>query len=50
MQCVEHMVIVKINKDGNGEADSDHCEINARDYFIPTQVYSNFYICTIKTR
>ncbi|EXC32791.1 DNA polymerase theta [Morus notabilis] len=38
LQCVEHMVVVKINKDKNGgEADADCYEINARDYFIPTQ-------------
>lgn len=40
MQCVEHMVEFKMsNKDiygGNGEI--DHCKINARDFFIPTQV------------
>lgn len=39
MQCVEHAVVFKINKDKNGrEADADSYEINARDYFVPTQV------------
>nr|XP_028949151.1 helicase and polymerase-containing protein TEBICHI [Malus domestica] len=38
-QCVEHMVDFKIYKDGNGnETDVDQLNINARDYFIPTQI------------
>lgn len=39
LQCVEHTVVIKINRDKNGgEVDADCNEINARDYFIPTQV------------
>ncbi|PON76489.1 DNA polymerase A [Parasponia andersonii] len=38
LQCVEHMVVFKINKDKNGsDADADCYEINARDYFVPTR-------------
>lgn len=39
MQCVEHMVDFKIHKDEKGsETNVDYYNINARDYFIPTQV------------
>ncbi|KAF4355301.1 hypothetical protein F8388_026571 [Cannabis sativa] len=40
---VEHMVVFQINKDKKGkEADAaDSYEINARDYFVPTQVLMN---------
>lgn len=39
MQCVEHMVDFKMNKAENGgKNDVDHYKINAREYFIPTQV------------
>ncbi|RXH72631.1 hypothetical protein DVH24_012315 [Malus domestica] len=42
-QCVEHMVDFKIYKDGNGnETDVDQLNINARDYFIPTQGRKRF--------
>ncbi|XP_030507404.2 helicase and polymerase-containing protein TEBICHI [Cannabis sativa] len=39
LQNVEHMVVFQINKDKKGkEADAaDSYEINARDYFVPTQ-------------
>ncbi|KAM1247252.1 hypothetical protein TB2_043362 [Malus domestica] len=38
LQCVEHMVDFKMNEDGNGnKTDVDQFNINARDYFIPTQ-------------
>ncbi|XP_062109140.1 helicase and polymerase-containing protein TEBICHI [Humulus lupulus] len=38
LQNVEHMVGFQINKDKKGkEADADCYEINARDYFVPTQ-------------
>ncbi|XP_024930711.1 helicase and polymerase-containing protein TEBICHI isoform X3 [Ziziphus jujuba] len=38
LQCVEHMVDVKINKAKNGsDTDADCYKINARDYFVPTQ-------------
>lgn len=35
VQCVEHAVEFKMNED-----DVDHCKINARDFFISTQVFS----------
>jgi DNA polymerase theta len=39
MQCVEHEVDFKMNKDKNGgDANADYCKINARDFFVPTQV------------
>lgn len=40
MQCVEHMVDFKISKgkDGNDDMDADYYKVNARDYFVPTQV------------
>lgn len=45
MQCVEHMVDFKMNKDGNGNrTDVDQFNINAREYFIPTQVMINLFI------
>lgn len=45
MQCVEHMVDFKMNKDGNGnKTDIDQFNINAREYFIPTQVMINLFI------
>ncbi|CAB4266528.1 unnamed protein product [Prunus armeniaca] len=38
LQCVEHMVDFKIHKDEKGsETNVDYYNINARDYFIPTQ-------------
>ncbi|XP_062018737.1 helicase and polymerase-containing protein TEBICHI isoform X1 [Rosa rugosa] len=38
LQCVEHMVDFKMNKDEyGGKSDADHYKINAREYFIPTQ-------------
>ncbi|KAL5558793.1 hypothetical protein UlMin_035004 [Ulmus minor] len=38
LQCVEHMVEFKINKDKNErDADVDCYTVNARDYIIPTQ-------------
>ncbi|XP_048441457.1 helicase and polymerase-containing protein TEBICHI-like [Pyrus x bretschneideri] len=38
LQCVEHMVDFKMNKDGNGnKTDIDQFNINAHEYFIPTQ-------------
>jgi len=38
MQCVEHAVDFKMNGDQNeGDAD-ESCRVNARDYFVPTQV------------
>ncbi|TQD92506.1 hypothetical protein C1H46_021920 [Malus baccata] len=43
--CVEHMVDFKIYKDGNGnETDVDQLNINARDYFIPTQVHDELVL------
>lgn len=45
LQCVEHMVDFKINKAKNGSnTDADCYKINARDYFVPTQVmvFSSF--------
>lgn len=45
MQCVEHMVDFKMNKDGNGnKTDVDQFNINARDYFMPTQVMINLFM------
>ncbi|CAN6681962.1 unnamed protein product [Malus baccata var. baccata] len=42
-QCVEHIVDFKIYKDGNGnETDVDQLNINARDFFIPTQGRKRF--------
>lgn len=39
LQCVEHMVEFKISKAKNGSDTGADCyRINARDYFIPTQV------------
>ncbi|XP_059460849.1 helicase and polymerase-containing protein TEBICHI isoform X2 [Corylus avellana] len=38
LQCVEHEVDFKMNKDKNcGDANADHYKINARDFFVPTQ-------------
>lgn len=34
VQCVEHAVDFKVNED-----DVDHCKINARDFFVSTQVF-----------
>lgn len=39
LQCVEHMVDFKMN-----EEDVDHCKINARDFFISTQVFPLNYV------
>lgn len=41
MQCVEHKVEFNMEKDKNG-GDADDCRyvVNARDFFIPTQVIS----------
>lgn len=36
-QCVEHMVEFKMNED-EGESRASHYKINARDFFVPTQV------------
>lgn len=40
MQCVEHMVEFKMSNEDiyGGNAEVDHCKINARDFFIPSQV------------
>ncbi|KAJ7966000.1 helicase and polymerase-containing protein TEBICHI [Quillaja saponaria] len=39
LQCVEHMVEFKMSQDKNGgDADDDHYRINARDFFVPTQI------------
>lgn len=39
MQCVEHPVNFKMSMDKDrGDADIDHYKINARDFFVPTQV------------
>ncbi|XP_024986361.1 helicase and polymerase-containing protein TEBICHI [Cynara cardunculus var. scolymus] len=39
LQCVEHMVEFEINHDENedGDSDTDHCKVNPRDFFVPTQ-------------
>ncbi|KAI7750050.1 hypothetical protein M8C21_005019, partial [Ambrosia artemisiifolia] len=39
LQCVEHMVEFKINRDENetGDSNTDHYKVNPRDYYIPTQ-------------
>ncbi|KAI3822055.1 hypothetical protein L1987_09636 [Smallanthus sonchifolius] len=39
LQCVEHMVEFKINRDENeaGDSNTDHYKVNPRDFFIPTQ-------------
>ncbi|KAM7459401.1 hypothetical protein LguiA_036395 [Lonicera macranthoides] len=39
LQCVEHMVDFKMNNNEKDDCDSntDHHEINARDFFVPTQ-------------
>ncbi|KAL3650829.1 hypothetical protein CASFOL_007232 [Castilleja foliolosa] len=36
LQCVEHMIELKMNED-DGESGDCHYKINARDFFIPTQ-------------
>lgn len=36
-QCVEHMVEFDMNED-DGESRASHYKINARDFFVPTQV------------
>lgn len=39
MQCVEHMVEFSMGVDENGhDDDCNHYKINARDFFVPTQV------------
>lgn len=39
MQCVEHVVDFKMNKNKNGgDAVDDQYKINARDFFVSTQV------------
>lgn len=39
LQCVEHMVHFKMKeKENEGDADENHCRINVRDFFVPTQV------------
>lgn len=39
MQCVEHTVDFKMKGDEiGGDADETNCRINARDFFVPTQV------------
>lgn len=39
MQCVEHVVDFKMNKNKNGgDAVGDQYKINARDFFVSTQV------------
>jgi len=39
LQCVEHTVHFKIKEEENeGDANESHCSINARDFFVPTQV------------
>lgn len=44
-QCVEHKVdvIMKEDKDG-GDGGDYHCIVNARDFFVPTQVIIGFYL------
>ncbi|KAL8244776.1 hypothetical protein R6Q59_011034 [Mikania micrantha] len=39
LQCVEHMVEFKINRDEKetGDSNTDHYKVNPRDFFIPTQ-------------
>ncbi|KAL9285014.1 hypothetical protein ACSQ67_024628 [Phaseolus vulgaris] len=38
LQCVEHMVHFKMKeKENEGDADENHCRINVRDFFVPTQ-------------
>lgn len=44
MQCVEHVIEFKMNKDKNGgDANADHQKINARDFFVPTQVITRCF-------
>lgn len=38
MQCVEHTVDFKMKEDKNGGDADSCCKINARDFFVPTQV------------
>lgn len=38
MQCVEHPVDFKMIGDKNGGEVDESCRINARDFFVPTQV------------
>nr|GMC49078.1 helicase and polymerase-containing protein TEBICHI isoform X1 [Ipomoea batatas] len=40
LQCVEHMIDFKMNNNdkADGESDADHYKINARDFFVPTQI------------
>ncbi|GAB2275633.1 hypothetical protein Dimus_010390 [Dionaea muscipula] len=37
LQCVEHMVDFKMFHDNEIMTDAEHCKINARDFFIPTE-------------
>jgi len=38
LQCVEHAVEFKMKDENEGDADESYCTINARDFFVPTQV------------
>jgi hypothetical protein len=38
MQCVEHAVDFKMKGDKNGGDADENCRVNARDFFVPTQV------------
>lgn len=42
-QSVEHMVEFRINED-DGKSSSSHYKINARDFFVPTQVKSQYIL------
>lgn len=43
MQCVEHAVDFEMSPDEKGDdAEPEHYKINARDFFVPTQVIWSF--------
>lgn len=48
MQCVEHMVEFKMNNEDidGGSFEVEPYKINARDFFVPTQV--TLFICLSK--